>query len=67
MLGTPNAGTRTAVAAIIGAPIANLFFPVRYPAIYELTPPYVLGFNLINKERRGTRFYTIAGNYTLRG
>lgn len=67
MLGTPNAGTRSATAAILSSAVAggllDGIFPVRYPAIVELTQSSVWLFNLTNGERRGVSFYAVAGNY----
>jgi len=67
MLGTPNAGTRSATAAILSSAVAGQWldgiFPVRYPAIVELTQSSARLFNLTNSERRGVGFYAVAGNY----
>ncbi len=54
MLGTPNEGSASTVF------VAGLYL---WPATWELTPPYLLAFNLDNTERRGVKFYAVAGNY----
>jgi pimeloyl-ACP methyl ester carboxylesterase len=69
MLGTPNAGSKTAETVILGtastglsgAFLASIGF--RYPATLELTPSYLLSFNTVNSEQQGVRFYAVAGNY----
>ncbi|MCL5998934.1 MAG: alpha/beta fold hydrolase [Chloroflexi bacterium] len=74
MLGTPNAGSTTAEAVMIGAhalagnlkPLLTSVlgaFGVRYPAVQELTPGYLEQFNAANYERGLALFYAVAGNY----
>ncbi len=68
MLGTPNAGSRTAEALLNGSlRIPFLTTLVRtgwtQPAIKELTPSYLSTWNRYNNDHRNVPFYVVAGNF----
>ncbi|MCE7988315.1 MAG: alpha/beta fold hydrolase [Caldilinea sp. CFX5] len=67
MLGTPNAGSRTADALELGGTaldLANrLGIPRFFPPAKELTTTFVKQFNKDNPVPNNVRFYAIAGNY----
>lgn len=68
MLGTPNAGSKTADALELGGTLLDLAeglgIPRFFPPAKELTTDFVEQFNHDNPVPGNVRFYAIAGNYS---